>query len=328
LIDSKKGDVMPPLLELDKITKNYGQFKAIKELSFSVNEGEILGFLGLNGSGKTTTIKILAGLLPDYDGRIIYKGKTERSIGNKPEITFIFDSQNFYDNLTAYENLRIISYLNLSKFKKRSIKKDITYALEQIGLKDWIYKPVKTFSRGMKQRLSLASALLLHPDFLILDEPTNGLDIDGIYLVEQYFSTLSKSGCTILLSSHYLEEVERLANHIIIIHKGEKKFDGSNESLAIMKLLGVTITFNEILDNNKKETIERLILETSIPITKIDFYENKLEVNFNTQDYIDKVNDLSNYIEKINNLLFENKFKISFIEPIYKHLKELFFIEK
>jgi len=108
---------MSEILRLENISKNYGNFKAVKNLSFNIKEGEIVGFLGLNGSGKTTTIKILAGLLYEYDGNIFYKGKKEKNIGNKIETTFIFDSQNFYENLSAFENLLIVYYLNLNKKK-------------------------------------------------------------------------------------------------------------------------------------------------------------------------------------------------------------------
>lgn len=300
------------ILRLENITKYYGNFKAVNNLSFEVKEGEILGFLGLNGSGKTTTIKILAGLLYDYKGSIFYKGKHEKNIGNKCETTFIFDSQNFYENLTAYENLLIISSLN-----KKSYRKEIYQILEEIGLKNWINKPVKFFSRGMKQRLALSSALLLNPSFLILDEPTNGLDIDGIYFCEKYFEKLASQGCTILLSSHYLEEVERLANHIVIIHKGVKKFDGDKNSLAVLKVIGAKYSFKQNIDKNFIDKLNLFLSHNKINTTSLIFNENNFEIIL-FKDSIDNIEIINNFVkDNINGLLF--------IEPIQKHLKELFF---
>lgn len=303
---------MSEILRLENINKYYGKFKAIDKLSFSIKEGEIIGYLGLNGSGKTTTIKILAGLLQDYQGKIFYKGKKVNNIGNNPETTFIFDSQNFYDNLTAYENLLIISLLN-----KKAKKKVIYDILEEIGLKDWINKPIKFFSRGMRQRLALSSAFLLNPSFLILDEPTNGLDIDGIYFCEKYFSKLANQGCTILLSSHYLEEVERLANHIIIIHQGQKRFDGDKQSLSILKVIGVNYIFSTNFNQNIIDIFNNFFAENNIKIESIQILENQIKILF-CDDFIENIEKTNDFVKhKFDNLLF--------IEPVQRHLKELFF---
>ncbi len=303
---------MNSLLRLEDITKEYGSFKAVDKLSFDVKEGEILGFLGLNGSGKTTTIKILAGLLYDYAGKLFYKGKLVKNIGDRSETTFIFDSQNFYENLTAYENLVIVSLLN-----QKTSKTKIHEVLSEIGLQDWIYKPVKFFSRGMKQRLALSSALLLNPTFLILDEPTNGLDIDGIYYCEKYFAKLKNQGCTILLSSHYLEEIERLADHIVIIHKGLKKFDGDKQSLSVLKIIGVNYIFAQNLDEKIKDDFKIFIKNSNINPASINFDENKVQIIFE-KDSIDNITIVNKYVK-------ENYDSLLFIEPMQRHLKELFF---
>ena len=302
------------LLILDNITKYYGNFKAVDNLSFNLIKGQILGFLGLNGSGKTTTIKLMAGLLYNYTGSLYYKGEKVKNIGNKPETTFIFDSQNFYENLTAYENLLIASCLN-KKYTKNQIKE----VLEEIGLKDWINKPVKIFSRGMKQRLALSIALLLNPEFLILDEPTNGLDIDGIYFCEKFFQKLVNQGCTILLSSHYLEEVERLADHIVIIHKGIKKFDGDKQSLSSLKTMGVKYTFSNQLNKDALEKLNTFLIQNNIKTLDINIQEYSILLTFEK--------DSINYVEIINKYMKDNFSGLLFIEPIQKHLKELFFIK-
>lgn len=303
---------MGTILSLEKISKNYGSFRAVSDLTFDVKEGEILGFLGLNGSGKTTTIKILAGLLHDYSGTLYYNDKKVKDIGNKPETTFIFDSQNFYENLTAYENLLFVSLLN-----KRVPKKKIYETLSEIGLENWINKPVKFFSRGMKQRLALSTALLINPTFLILDEPTNGLDIDGIYFCEKYFSKLAQQGCTILLSSHYLEEVERLANHIVIIHKGVKRFDGDARSLSILKIIGANYNFASPINDKKINSLKEFLNQNNIEPLSLSFQENGFQMTFEK--------DFQDYIQTINKFVTNNFEDLLFIEPIQKHLKELFF---
>jgi len=256
----------------------------------------------------------MAGLLYNYTGSLYYKGEKVKNIGNKPETTFIFDSQNFYENLTAYENLLIASCLN-KKYTKNQIKE----VLEEIGLKDWINKPVKIFSRGMKQRLALSIALLLNPEFLILDEPTNGLDIDGIYFCEKFFQKLVNQGCTILLSSHYLEEVERLADHIVIIHKGIKKFDGDKQSLSSLKTMGVKYTFSNQLNKDALEKLNTFLIQNNIKTLDINIQEYSILLTFEK--------DSINYIEIINKYMKDNFSGLLFIEPIQKHLKELFFIK-
>ncbi len=304
---------MSELLKIENLTKFYGSFKALDNLSFNINKGQITGFLGLNGSGKTTTIKIIAGLLHSYIGSLYYKGKKVKDIGNRDETTFIFDSQNFYENLTAYENLLIITSLNNRRYKKKEIH-DI---LADIGLKDWINKPVKFFSRGMKQRLALSMALILNPEFLILDEPTNGLDIDGIYFCEKYFQTLTKKGCTILLSSHYLEEVERLADNIVIIHKGVKKFDGNKQTLSLLKTIGARFSFSNKIENNSIEKLKDFLTANNIKSNFLNIEDNSFEITFE--------NESVKNIEIVNHYIKQNIEGILFIEPIQKHLKELFF---
>ncbi|MFN3411149.1 MAG: hypothetical protein ACK4YF_03215, partial [Exilispira sp.] len=164
---------------------------------------------------------------------------------------------------------------------------------------------------------ALSSALLLNPSFLILDEPTNGLDIDGIYFCEKYFEKLASQGCTILLSSHYLEEVERLANHIVIIHKGVKKFDGGKNSLAVLKVIGAKYSFKQNIDKHFIDKLNSFLSHNKINSSSLIFNENNFEI------ILDK--DSIDYIEIINNFVKNNINGLLFIEPIQKHLKELFF---
>ncbi len=296
------------MLQVQNLDKFYGNFQALRNISFKINKGDIVGFLGPNGSGKTTTIKVLAGLLPNYKGEIQYKQNKVNHIGSIHNTCFIFDSQNFYNNLTAYENLKIIGKLN-----KNYNRKKVLNSLENIGLSKWKNTKVNNFSRGMRQRLALASAEYYSPELLILDEPTNGLDINGISELEDYFIKLNKEKeCTILLSSHYLEQVERLSNHIIMIDKGKKKFDGSIEELTNHKRIGVSYVvekndFN--LDRIKKISF---VKDINIVDNIIDIYLKEFKNEF---------------IYKLNQEIIQENIQIRYIIPIERTLSDFFINE-
>ncbi|MCX8058221.1 MAG: ABC transporter ATP-binding protein [Spirochaetes bacterium] len=340
------------LVQIIELEKYYGKFKALDKISINIKKGDIVGYLGPNGSGKTTTIKILAGLLTKYKGEIIYKGERKKNIGCLPEVRFIFDNQNFYENLTAYENLEIISRYNGIYNKKKIID-----SLEKVGLSKWVNSTVKKFSRGMRQRLAIAMAEMSIPELLILDEPTNGLDIEGIMELEKYFKDLNKNyGTTIILSSHYLEQIERLSDHIIIINKGKKLFDDNIYQFRKNARIGVSYIFKRNLFENleinekikdifKKENIINLIfsfVNNNKDLIKDKFYygnlynilnesinlefkyENKINILFsnNYKDFEENILGLLN--SKINELLPN---EILYIEPIVKSL-ECFFIDE
>jgi|GEM_PF-266175 ABC-2 type transport system ATP-binding protein len=321
---------MENILIVENIEKYYGKFKAVDKISFNVKKGDILGFLGPNGSGKTTTIKILAGLLPNYKGNIYYKNSKVNNIAFFPETKFIFDNQNFYDNLTAFENIEIIS-----RYNKNYNKKKILEALDIVGLKKWINFPVKKFSRGMRQRLAIAIAEISMPEFLILDEPTNGLDIEGIRDLEKYFLNLNKNlGTTILLSSHYLEQIERLSDHIIIINKGKKIFDSRIEDFKRNSRIGIKYVLKKAIENNYIEYIKNKIkdfINKNISFESIREFDFSLEINEN-ELYLNIKNNFNIFEKDFLNIF--NKYIIDFfensllyIEPINKNL-ECFFIDE
>lgn len=303
---------MSDYLTIGHLSKNYGTFTAVSDLSFTIKKGSIVGFLGPNGSGKTTTIKVLAGLLPKYTGTILYNGRTARHIGTCREVKFIFDSQNFYENLTAFENLSIVAKLN-GIFERQNL----LASLEALGLAGWENKPVRNFSRGMRQRLALSMAEYEKPELLILDEPTNGLDVEGILDVEDYFKRLNReSGCTIVISSHYLEQVERLAGQIVMIYHGKKVFDGDFHAFSAEKNGGVSYTFiNPVSD----ETMSRILAA----VTSSGDYRGTFD-RFRTELTVEGKGIDGNFVGNLTAKIRETGNDPVYIKPLIRNLTDFF----
>lgn len=210
---------MDYILRTYNLTKNFKGFSAVKNLNMNIKQGEIYGFLGENGAGKTTTIRMIMGLVKPTAGEVeLFSQKASNKNRNLLQrIGSMIEYPGFYPNLTARENLEIHRRM-MGVQDKESILK----SLKITGIQDAKDKKVKEFSLGMKQRLGIARAILHHPEFLILDEPTNGLDPSGIKETRELILDLCKTqGITFLISSHILSEIQQMATKIGIIHKGE-----------------------------------------------------------------------------------------------------------
>ena len=216
------------MIKVEHLTKYYGDFLAVDDLSFTIEEGHVYGFLGPNGAGKSTTMKMLLGLTAPTKGSFTIDGKQfpNDRIAILKEIGSFIEAPSFYANLTGRENLDIIRrILGLPKA-------DVEDALELVGLPEFGDRLAKKYSLGMKQRLGLAGALLGRPPILILDEPTNGLDPSGIHEIRNLVKSLpSLYDCTVLISSHMLSEIELIADDIGILNHGRLLFDGSMNDL-------------------------------------------------------------------------------------------------
>lgn len=208
------------------------QQKTLDDINLEVEKGSIYGFLGPNGAGKTTTLRLLLGLLKKQHGSIQVFGKEfgDHRIESLKKIGALIEQPSLYGHLTAKENLEI--YRKIYQTQKERIEQ----VLQLVGLEVTGKKKAKQFSLGMKQRLSIAISLLHNPELLILDEPTNGLDPNGIIETRELIKKLNKeNGVTIIVSSHILAEVERMATHVGIIHKGRLLFQGTLTELQSMK---------------------------------------------------------------------------------------------
>lgn len=218
------------IIDVHQLEKSFGDYKAVNGVCFTVYRGDIYGFLGPNGAGKSTTLRMLVSLIKPDDGTIQIFSKNITS--HRSEIMrrtgVLIERPDFYKYLNATQNLKVISNSGgLSVSQKK-----IAEVIDLVGLKGQEHKKVKTYSQGMKQRLGIAQALLHNPDLLILDEPSNGLDPQGIREMRELILSLNKErGMTILLSSHLLYEIEMMANRMLILNKGNVVVEGSVQNL-------------------------------------------------------------------------------------------------
>lgn len=218
------------VIKVQGLSKNFGAIKAVEQLSFEVEAGQVYGFLGQNGSGKSTTIRMLLSLIHPSQGHIEIFGQS--LIDNRSaileQVGAVIERPDLYPYLTAQEHLTLFAKLRKQKITAAKIQA----TLSQVGLLARANDKVQTYSLGMKQRLGIGIALLHDPQLIILDEPTNGLDPQGIADIRQLIKSLSKDqGKTVLVSSHLLSEIEQIASHILIIHQGKKMAEGPTSSL-------------------------------------------------------------------------------------------------
>jgi ABC-type multidrug transport system ATPase subunit len=218
------------LVEVSHLSKSFGAFEAVKDLSFTVEEGDIYGFLGQNGAGKSTTIRMLLTLIRPSSGSIQLFGmdlaKHRKEILS--QVGAVIERPDLYKYLSALENLQLFAAMSGARLTKRQLMDQ----LDQVGLAERALDRAKTFSQGMKQRLGIAIALVHQPKLIVLDEPTNGLDPQGIADMRNLILHLSKHlGKTVIVSSHLLSEIEQMANRMIIIDRGRKVAEGEVQAL-------------------------------------------------------------------------------------------------
>lgn len=214
-----------PIVEIRNLSKNFKGRQAVDNLSFSIHPGDVYGFLGQNGAGKSTTMRMLLGLIFPDSGQIFINGEEFNNSRRRllRHIGAIIERPDMYGYLSGWDNLRIMAALT----QERITDSRIYDVLEQVGLRGREKDKVKTYSQGMKQRLGIAIALVHQPDLLILDEPTNGLDPQGIAEMRQLILSLSRDhGKTVLVSSHLLHEIEQVATRMLVLHKGKKIAEG------------------------------------------------------------------------------------------------------
>jgi ABC-type multidrug transport system ATPase subunit len=293
------------IIEIKNLSKEFRDVKAVNSLNLNVYQGDVFGFLGPNGAGKSTTIRMLMSLINPTEGEIKIFGKSLKKERNSilRRIGAIVEKPDFYGYLSAYKNLEILGRISGTDTSRQKIMG----ILELVGLEKRYDSKVKTFSHGMKQRLGLAQALLHDPDLIILDEPTTGLDPQGMKEIRELIIHLSRDRKkTLFLSSHILYEVELVANRMIIINKGKTIVEGKVNDLLNMNKLKVSF---EVNDSSKAK---ELIGNTD--------YINYLESVVNNTMIFSLSSEM---IAALNRYLVENKIEVSAVVPT-RSLEEYF----
>lgn len=268
---------MPAIIRVQHLSKQFGEINAVDDLSFSVDKGEVYGFLGQNGAGKSTTIRMLLTLIQPTGGAIEILGLDLQKHRNEilRQTGAIIEKPDLYKYLTATENLRLFASMSGVKVSGKRISEQ----LEMVGLADRANSKVKTFSQGMKQRLGIAIALIHDPQLIVLDEPTNGLDPQGIADVRNLVLHLSKNlGKTLFVSSHLLNEIEQVADSMLIIDKGKKMAEGK-----VFELFGSSGSIVELKTNDNNEAIHKLMQSSWQNL--VDKYDtDKILLKLNKED--------------------------------------------
>jgi len=297
------------MIQVSNLSKSFDNIQAVKNISFSINKGEIFGLLGPNGAGKSTTINMMSTIIKSDNGDIFINGNDVKQNPNicKQLIGVVPQEISLYDDFSAYDNLMF--WGSLYKIPVKELKQKILEILELIGLLDRKDDLIKTYSGGMKRRINIAAALLHKPEILFMDEPTVGVDPQSRNRIFEIIETLNQQGITIIYTTHYMEEVERLCNRIAIIDAGEIIAQGTQAELQQHSNVkeAVEIAFQSISETQIEQLKEQLELKISQNNLKLIF---ECEVN----------KDLSNIISVCNN----NNLKIEDIVVKKVNLEAIF----
>jgi ABC-2 type transport system ATP-binding protein len=286
------------IIEVKGLTKNFRKLIAVNNLDLNVYRGDVFGFLGPNGAGKSTTIRMLLSLIKPTAGSIKIFGMPLKENREKIllKVGAIVEKPDFYMYLTAYKNLEILGKIS----RGNTSDKKIMEMLELVGLSKRAKSKVKTYSHGMKQRLGIAQALLHDPELIILDEPTTGLDPQGMKEIRDLILYLSKTkNKTIFLSSHLLREVELIASRMIIINKGSSQVEGTVEELLNSDIMSVSVEVDRMEEAIK--TIQESQWHTKLKNV------NKKEMQFELR---------KEEISILNKFLVEKEFSVSAVVPV------------
>ena len=290
-------------LQTEKLTKRFGAIVAVDRLTMRVEREDIYGFLGPNGAGKSTTLRMLLGLIKPTSGVIDFplRASSWKYLRARSRVGAIVETPAFYENFSARRNLQLLASLSGGVQVKR-----VEEVLEMVDLRDRARDPVRTYSYGMRQRLGIAQALLPTPEFIILDEPTNGLDPQGIQETRQLIRRLrDEFRLTVLLSSHLLIEVEQLCNRVGIINDGRLLFEGAPDELVTP-----TTRFKVRVDN--LSAAHELLAR-----------ENGLIVCQNGDSFL-RIDADAERISAVNALLVGNGIKVYELTPVQETLEEAF----
>ncbi len=291
---------MEPILTISNLTKKFGYLTAVKDLSFTINKGNVYGILGPNGSGKSTTLGIVLNVVNKTHGDFKWFNGQVTTHDALKKVGAIIERPNFYPYMSATQNLKLVCKIKGVEFNK------IEEKLEIVGLLERKNSKFSTFSLGMKQRLAIASALLNDPEILILDEPTNGLDPQGIHQIREIIKQIAIKGTTILLASHLLDEVEKVCSHVVVLRKGEKLYSGRVDEMISSH------GFFELKSNQQDELIK--FIESLPAIGKVKVKDNLITAFLNEPFKSDD----------FNKLLFQNGITLTHLVQRKESLEEQF----
>ena len=304
------------MISLKNLTKDYGSIRAVDHANFDINEGEILGFLGPNGAGKTTTLRMITCFLSPTSGDIEVENMNinNKQIEIKRLIGYLPEHNPLYIDMTVYDYLKFIADIReISNFSSR-----IKEVIKQCGLNGVVHKPINTLSKGYKQRVGFAQAILHDPKILILDEPTSGLDPNQIVEIRELIKELGKEK-TLIISSHILQEVQAVCDRIVIINEGKIVADGSTEELQSAFQNKTKLILELIAPENEIIEISNNINETSIlsifPLNDTTF---KVEIEYDSAN--DKRAEIFNFVKSKEWVLLEMRRENISLEAVFRNL--------
>ncbi len=292
---------METILSIKNLDKRFGKVHAVNNLSFDIEKGNVYGILGPNGSGKSTTLGIILNVVNKTAGSFSWFNGSLSTHDALKKVGAIIERPNFYPYMTAKQNLQLVSKIKNIDYS------NIDNALQTVNLFERRNSKFKTFSLGMKQRLAIASALLNNPEILILDEPTNGLDPQGIHEIRKIIKDIASRGTTILLASHLLDEVEKVCSHVVVIRNGIKLYEGRTDAMTASNGF-----FELKTENNTSEMIA--LLSNYQGISKVK------EENGITTAFLEK--DMT--ASEINSYLFKNNIVLSHLVKRKPSLEQQF----
>jgi ABC-2 type transport system ATP-binding protein len=250
------------MLELKHLSRSFRGIPAIEDVSFKIAPGEIVGFLGPNGAGKSTTVKIITGLLRPNDGRVLFEGRdiSEDIVAFRAAFGYVPEEAHLYNYLSGLEYLQLVG--RLRGLDEELIEAKATRLLKLLHLESWQYSPISSYSKGMRQRVLLAAALLHDPKLLIFDESLSGLDVVSARLFKDLIELLAAQGKAVLYISHVLEVVEQVCNRVIVIAKGHIVADAPPSDLTkLMSLPNLESVFSQLVQQQDTRTVAREMVE-------------------------------------------------------------------
>tara|TARA_B100000700_G_C14962110_1_gene817029 strand:- start:337 stop:1281 length:945 start_codon:yes stop_codon:yes gene_type:complete len=303
------------LVRIENLVKNYGDVKAVRSINFTANKGEILGFLGANGAGKSTTLKIVSGYLAPTSGNVYIDDLNilDNSLEIRQQVGYLPELNPLWGDMKVYDVLKFTG--RIYDLVGRKFDQALDRVIEQCGLGGVLHKKISACSKGYKQRVGLAMSIIHDPSILILDEPVNGLDPNQIVEIRELIRNLGRDK-TIIISSHILQEIQATADRIVVINQGQVVADGTGEEL-MSSLKGNTLLTLEV-KNATNEAIEQIPAEIEgVSLKDISEMENSQIIQIEYPSDMDPREDIFNYAIK-------SKWTIVEMSPYKKNLEDVF----